>query len=139
MTILFVFTWLMDEIKYILSLFYPFVEIKWMMAEARLSFRPPIIIKITFLTYFDRREQGNPQFFRNFEIPERLMIHTQVNFESCQVRTWSYKFLILTWAPLIVYQQDWVILSRSMWGHQKVKNFFPKKLNHFQVKMVREF
>ena len=56
MTIWFAFTWLMDEMNENLSLFYPFDEIDWMMAEARVSFRPEIIIKITF---FDRLEIPN--------------------------------------------------------------------------------
>ena len=104
--------------------------------KLELVFDPLTIIKITF---FDRWKIPNSS-----EIPKSPMINdsklsSQVNFVSCEVRRWSYKFLILTWAPLIVYQQDWVTLYRSMWGHQKVKNSLPKKPNHFQVKMVSKF
>ena len=136
MTILFAFTWLIDEINDILSLFYPFVEINWMMAEARVRFRPVIIIKITF---FDRLEIPNFSEILKSPMINNSKLSSQFSFASCQVRTWSYKFLIPTWGPLIVYQQDWVTLYRSMWGHQKLKNSLPKKPNHFQVKMVREF
>ena len=71
---------LMDEMKDILFLFYPFVEIDWMIAEARVSIRPVIIIKITF---FDRWEI--PKFS---EISKSPMINdsklsSQVNFVSC--------------------------------------------------------
>ena len=80
MRIWFAFTWLMDEMNNILFLFYPFVEIDWMIAEARVSIRPVITIKITF---FDRLEI--PKFS---EISKSPMINdsklsSQVNFVSC--------------------------------------------------------
>ena len=80
MRILFAFTWLMDEMKDILSLFYPFVEINCMMAEARVSFRPVIIIKITF---FDRLEIPNFSEILKSPMINDSKLSSQFSFASC--------------------------------------------------------